>query len=90
MTLEDQGFEDSEPDEPLSGPAAWPFGKLVAVLWAVIMGAIIGNLFVVSAAWTAFGHGALPVGLLLLWAFPLSLILALWMARWVRQMVDEA
>lgn len=78
-------------DIPRSGPAFWPLPKLVFALWVILAGAVILNVLLLAGAARVFGYsGGLPIGIVLLWLFPVTVVGALWLARWVRRLVDEA
>ncbi|MEC3860502.1 hypothetical protein VK792_04335 [Mesobacterium sp. TK19101] len=83
------GADDREPKVSRSGPAYWPFGKLVAVLWAIIFGAVFLNIFVIYSASGTFGGVTFSLWLVMLWVIPITLIAALWLARWVRGLVER-
>lgn len=83
------GADEEEPKVSRNSPAYWPFGKLVAVLWVIIFGAVLLNIFVIYSASGTFGGVTFSFWLVVLWIVPITLISALWLARWVRGLVER-
>lgn len=81
---------DIDPALPLTGPASWSYPRLYLALWATVFSAVVLNLLLMAGAARLFGHPGLPVGFILMWLFPLTLMAALWLTKWVRGLIKEA
>ncbi len=83
-------MSDLEPKLPKSGPLTWSNTKMFVVIWVSVSCAILLNLLLMAGAARLWGHSGLPLGLMILWSFPISLLAALWLTRWVRRLVRDA
>lgn len=79
-----------DPAIPRTGPASWSYPKLYAVLWGIVFVAVVLNVLLMAGAARLFGHPGLPVGFIVLWLLPVTLLGALWMTKWVRGLIKEA
>lgn len=66
------------------------YPKILGILFLIITTALLLNVFMIAGAAKMYGYTAFPLEKILLWIFPVSLILALITARWVKGLIKKA